>query len=291
MTSESGAASPLPSTGNEPASGTAPPRRLTRSRSDRWIAGVAGGIGDYLAIDPMLVRVAFFVLALASGGVAIPFYLLAAFIIPDDQNGAALTHRRGSAIAGVVMGLLLVGVGAVWLLAALDIQTPRWDVVLSVALIGVGGALVITAGRAGSGGLIILGLLMTVVLSGLSAVNLRVDNAFSERAVRPTSLAALQREYSHAFGSFTLDLTAIEIPEGTTRIRVANSFGETTVRLPARAAVKVDASTVFGEARVLGKTFSGVGTNQSEQTPDYERATHRLDIEVNTAFGSTEVRR
>lgn len=266
-------------------------RRLTRSRSDRWLAGVAGGLGEYLGVDALLVRIAFVLLAIVSGGVAILFYILAAFIIPDDRLGVRAARRGGSAVAGVTLGLLLVAVGVIWLLAALDVPAVRWDLALSAALVGVGVALVLAAGRSGSGGLIVLGLLMTVVLSGLSTVNLRVDSAFGERVARPSSMAALEREYSHAFGSFTLDLTSLDIPEGTTRIRVANAFGETTVRLPARAAVKVDASTVFGEARILGKTFSGVGTNQSEETPDFEGASRRLEIEVNTAFGSTEVRR
>lgn len=134
-------------------------------------------------------------------------------------------------------------------------------------------------------------MLVTVALSGLSTVNLRVDSAFGEHAARPASIAGLEREYSHAFGSFTLDLTSVEIPEGPARIRVANAFGKTTVCLPARAAVRVYASTVFGETRILGKTFSGVGTNQSEQTADFATATRHLAIEVETAFGSTEVRR
>lgn len=291
MTTSDTGASQVPATSSESAAAPTAIRRLTRSRSDRWIAGVAGGLAEYLGVDALLVRVALALLALASGGAVILFYLLAAFIIPDDRAGAAAPRRGNSAVAGVTFGLILVGVGIVWLLAALDLQPPRWDIALAAALVGVGGALVITAGRAGSGGLILLGVLLTLVLSGLSTVNLRVDSAFGERVARPASLAGLEREYSHAFGSFTLDLTGIEIPEGTTRIRVANSFGETIVRLPARAAVKVDASTAFGESRILGKTFSGVGSSQSEQTPDFSTATRRLEIELSTAFGSSEVRR
>ncbi len=53
-----------------------------------------GAKSDAMRIDPTLVRVAFFVLALASGGVAIPFYLLAAFIIPDDRDGPAARRVR-----------------------------------------------------------------------------------------------------------------------------------------------------------------------------------------------------
>mgnify|MGYP000556079925 CR=1 FL=1 len=42
-------------------------RRLYRSRSDRMIAGVAGGLGEYLNMDPTIVRLLFVVFALAGG--------------------------------------------------------------------------------------------------------------------------------------------------------------------------------------------------------------------------------
>ena len=46
--------------------------RLMRSETDKMIAGVCGGLADYLNIDPVLVRLAFVVLFLASGiGLAI----------------------------------------------------------------------------------------------------------------------------------------------------------------------------------------------------------------------------
>lgn len=268
-----------------------PPRRLTRSRSDRWIAGVAGGIAEYLGVDSVLVRLAFVLLAVATGGVALVFYLVAMFVVPEDATSGQVSHARGAAAGGLVFGLLLVAIGAVWLLTTLDVSIPRWDVLLAAALIVVGGGLVLTAGRSGTGALVALGLILTVVLSGISTVRLPVDNAFGDALERPASMAALQREYSHAFGSFTLDLTTLELPEGTTRIRVSTSFGDTRVRLPARAAARVQASTVFGQANALGESFAGVGTNRAKETPDYASATRRIEIELNTAFGSTEVTR
>lgn len=274
-----------------PGHASSPPRRLTRSRSDRWVAGVAGGIAEYLGVDSVLVRLAFVLLAVASGGVALVFYLVAMFVVPEDAESAEASRARGAAAGGLVFGLILVGIGGLWLLSVLEVNLPRWDVLLAAALIVVGGGLVLTAGRAGSGGLVALGLILTVLLSGISTVRLPVDNAFGEAFERPTSMAALQREYSHAFGSFTLDLTNLELPEGTTRIRVSTSFGETRVRLPARAPARVQASTVFGEANALGESFAGIGTNRSKETPDYASATRRIEIELNTAFGSTEVTR
>ncbi len=289
MTSDSGTSMPAPAVG-APSGAALPPKRLTRSRSDRWVAGVAGGIAQYFGVDPVLVRLAFVLLTVASGGVALVFYVVGMVVVPEDASASA-PRVQGAAAGGLVFGLILVGIGGIWLLRALDVNLPRWDVLLAAGLIVVGVGLVLTAGRAGSGLLVALGLLLTVALSGASTLTLPVDNAFGDSLQRPLSMPALQREYSHAFGSFTLDLTKLELPEGTTRIRVATSFGETRVRLPAGVGARVQASTVFGQARVLGETFAGVGTNQAKETPDFATAPRRVEIELNTAFGSTEVTR
>lgn len=59
-------------------------RQLTRSTSNRMIAGVCAGLGDYLNIDPTIVRL-LFVLAFFTGfgGIAI-VYLVMALVIPEQ---------------------------------------------------------------------------------------------------------------------------------------------------------------------------------------------------------------
>jgi phage shock protein C len=58
-------------------------KRLYRSRTDRKLAGVCGGIGAYFRIDPVFVRVAWVVLAL-SGGLGILAYLISWLVIPME---------------------------------------------------------------------------------------------------------------------------------------------------------------------------------------------------------------
>lgn len=60
------------------------PKRLYRSRQDRMICGVCGGIAEYFNIDPTLIRLAFVLLGLT--GTAILAYFIAAIIIPDYPN-------------------------------------------------------------------------------------------------------------------------------------------------------------------------------------------------------------
>ena len=64
-----------------------PTQRLMRSRNEKIIAGVAGGIAQYLAVDPVFVRLAF--VALASTGIGLLIYPLLWVIMPQEQSIAA----------------------------------------------------------------------------------------------------------------------------------------------------------------------------------------------------------
>ena len=59
--------------------------RLARSESDKMIAGVCGGIATYLGVDSVFVRLAFVVLAIASG-VGFLLYLILWIVMPSEEN-------------------------------------------------------------------------------------------------------------------------------------------------------------------------------------------------------------
>lgn len=59
--------------------------RLTRSGRDRIIAGVCGGLAEYLEIDSILVRLGFLILLFASG-IGFPIYLILWFVMPNDTG-------------------------------------------------------------------------------------------------------------------------------------------------------------------------------------------------------------
>ncbi|HPS42079.1 MAG TPA: PspC domain-containing protein [Anaerolineaceae bacterium] len=58
-------------------------KRLYRSRTDRKIAGVCGGLGEYFNFDPTLVRL-LFVLGLIFVGGTFWAYLIIALIVPEE---------------------------------------------------------------------------------------------------------------------------------------------------------------------------------------------------------------
>jgi len=140
--------------------------RLYRSETDRMIGGVCGGLGQYLGLDPILVRL-FFVLLALGNGIGVLIYLILWFIVPvetkavswaseetardaageiaergrqmgnDLRAGAGLAHPH----AGMIAGVTLVVLGIIYLLQNLNIPWLDWfhaDILWPVLLI-VGG--------------------------------------------------------------------------------------------------------------------------------------------------------
>jgi phage shock protein C len=61
--------------------------RITRSRDDRMLAGVVGGLAQYFGIDATLARIVFVVVSVVSAAVpGILIYLLLWLIIPDADR-------------------------------------------------------------------------------------------------------------------------------------------------------------------------------------------------------------
>jgi phage shock protein C len=61
------------------------PKKLYRSTNDKMIAGVCGGLGQYLGLDSTIVRLIFVLLALA-GGPGLLAYLILWLVVPEASN-------------------------------------------------------------------------------------------------------------------------------------------------------------------------------------------------------------
>jgi phage shock protein C len=142
MTAESTAPPTLPE-----ASPQAQVRRLHRSRTNRVLSGVCGGIAEYYGSDPTAVRLAALIIGLFTGVVPMVLaYIIAAIVVPDGDEVAVPGERTAAAgQTAMVIGALLVLIGIagfanVWL--RID-----WDRVWPVALIGLGAVIVVGTAR------------------------------------------------------------------------------------------------------------------------------------------------
>lgn len=120
------------------------PRLLRRSPDDKVIAGVCGGLARYLGVDPVLLRIAFVVLAVAGGG-GILIYVVAWILIPEEREGENLgtVKPAGQEVTRLIVGGALIAIGTILLL---NLSLPRigkyfWP----LALIAIGVAVVIQA--------------------------------------------------------------------------------------------------------------------------------------------------
>jgi len=157
--------------------------RLYRSRDERMIAGVAGGLAERLDLDPSLVRIIWAVLVLPTGFLALLVYVVMAIVVPEEppaeaplaeapaaagesareaptapawpdarvQRRAEREARRAARRAdggkgAVILGGILVVVGALFLVRQL-LPDVDFDLLWPVALIVLGVALVLGSVR------------------------------------------------------------------------------------------------------------------------------------------------
>jgi phage shock protein C len=106
---------------------------LYRSKHDRVIAGVAGGLGRYLKIDPVLVRL-FFVLLTLSNGIGLLLYVVLAIVVPEapeseELQGAGEHQAVVESDAGrtkTIMGGGLLLLGMFFLLQTFNVPFFAW---------------------------------------------------------------------------------------------------------------------------------------------------------------------
>lgn len=125
--------------------------KLVRSRSDRVIAGVCGGLGHYLGIDPIIIRI-FFILLVLGQGAGVLVYIICWLAIPDESRatdssmgeniheGASEIAERARELGGdmrhvasdpnpqvrVWLGVGLVLAGGLFLLNNLNLTWLAW---------------------------------------------------------------------------------------------------------------------------------------------------------------------
>jgi phage shock protein PspC (stress-responsive transcriptional regulator)/predicted membrane protein len=171
---------------------TPTPRRLTRAADDRVLGGVAGGLGRYFGVDPILFRVAFVVLTFA-GGIGALAYLALWLLVPTDGSGErepdrsrtlvilgaaalviaalALFHGFGPGLfffaPGLVSLAVLVAVAVLlWRSARQDGQgspaARRLLLIIAATLLALVGGLAAAVASAAGGGTVVAALVIAV---------------------------------------------------------------------------------------------------------------------------------
>lgn len=136
-----------PPTGGGP---SADERRLRRPTDDRVLFGVASGLARHLGLDPVVVRIAFVLLAVI-GGSGLLLYLIGLIAIPEQRQGDVIDApagrrdgREGQTVAVAIGGALVV-VGTISLLG--EIVPGIRELLGPALLLGLGVLVILWGGR------------------------------------------------------------------------------------------------------------------------------------------------
>ena len=196
--------------------------------------------------------------------------------------------RTGRLIGGVLLILL----GAAWLLQALGVVDLRWDVFVPIALIAIGTILVVNA-RTGAShrGLIALGIVLTVLLSLGTVIAFPFAGGIGDRTERPTTLARAQERFELGIGQLTVDLTDLPTSASSAEpllVHAKLGIGELVVLVPEGVAVRAEAKAGLGHVQVFDRDEGGLDV---ELVSEPAGGAPVLDLRLSVSVGEVSVRR
>lgn len=322
------------------------PKRLLRSRDDRMIAGVAGGLGRYFDVDPVIFRLAFAV-SVFFGGLGILAYLAFALFVPsapqEGEEARAPVQRSGwlgiaAGAALIVVALssigsfvfwgdgwwggdgwhfgwiffpLLIGAGIYFLLRDREPGQPMGvgrmialavlivgaligltaiallsayagatggGVVIGALVIAIGALLVFAAFRGGARWLVVPALALAVPLSVVAATDVSFGSGIGERDHSPDTVADVPDDgYELGIGRLAIDLRDLDWTRNTAvDLDVDLGIGQAVVAVPENVCVVADLHAAAGHLRVAGDDTDGVDVDSDPAAA--AAATPRLDL-------------
>jgi phage shock protein PspC (stress-responsive transcriptional regulator) len=289
------AGSPPPPAPPPPLPPAAGPRRFLRSREDRLIGGVAGGLGRTFGIDPVLFRIVFVAL-LFVGGVGVPLYLLTLLVTPSDDG-------TGRPAAGQSTGPPA---------RAAPPPSPGWRSRRCAPRCSPPAS---PPGRPRRwrrlrrrhrhrprprargrrlprrGALADPPALLVALPAGVvSAADVDLDGGVGERSYRPASVADLRDGYELGVGELVLDLRRLDWQDGQRLdLPIDVGVGHAIVLVPRTSASVGRGDVGVGAINLFGRDTGGIDTEWQES--DAGRGDNpRLVVDATIGVGALEVR-
>jgi phage shock protein PspC (stress-responsive transcriptional regulator) len=245
-------------------------KRLERNSSDRYVAGVAGGLGRYFDLNPTFFRIGFVILTLL-GGAGVLIYLAALLVMPEQGSEQSIAERVLAERRDHPWPLVGLGLAAAALIALLA-QSTIWPAA------GAGWVIVLLAGlvilwtfdasrssrRARR--LVVVGvtLFTTLVVAAIVAVavafawfDVSLGNGVGDRVETPASVNAVKPTYKLGVGDLRIDLSQVGPISQETHVKASVGVGELRIIVPQNIAVAVDAHAKVGDVYVLRRHDDG----------------------------------
>jgi phage shock protein PspC (stress-responsive transcriptional regulator) len=260
-------------------------RRLTRSTSDKVIAGVAGGLGRYFSIDPVVVRIAFIVGAFF-GGAGFIAYIAAWLLVPTDDGSA-----RGDAAS--IVRRLGIGIGML-VLTGVAIAGGFWGAAsgggttVAIIVIAAGGLLMLGAFTGGMRWLIVPALGLAFAAAAVAAGDIDVRGGTGERVYRPATAQDLRAEYKLGAGHLQLDLRNTKLGAGDHRVHLKLGLGQAEVLVPPNVCVSSTAHISGGGTTIFDHDSGGTYHDWQEVRRPQEGNPH-LIVDADIGFGELRI--
>jgi PGF-CTERM protein len=206
---------------------------------------------------------------------------------PAPPRERSILGRVTVSVALIVMGVLIGWNGAT------DSDVPvRAVIAAALAVVGLGLVVGAYVGRAR--GLVVLGVLLTLLVSAAAVADIPVRGGVGDRTWRPAAVSDLRSTYRLGIGQSELDLTRLDLAgAGRTRVDIRQGIGHLLVIVPDNVVVRIDADANAGEIQLPDQDAVN-GTDLSERVVLPEGSAPSaavLVVDAELGVGSLEVRR
>jgi phage shock protein PspC (stress-responsive transcriptional regulator) len=275
-----------------------PRRPLLRSRTDRKIWGVAGGLAAHIGFDPTLVRAAFVITSFFGGAGLLAYLVLAVALPEDDGTGKPVPESVWARLGKVVLVTALVAFAlcVACCLAAVSAWAAATGngTVVAAVVIAVGAALVVAAfigefRRRLVPWLLTAALVLAIPAGAVAAADVHIDESMGERTYTPTTAADVPESgYELGTGQLNVDLRELPWTKGQAiPVSAELGLGQMIVSVPSSVCVDGHVTAKGGDLIVAGERSNGIDpeVDQGESRTDAPQ----LDLDAEIQFGEVIV--
>ena len=275
-----------------------PSRPLLRSKDDRVLWGVAGGLAEHIGFNATLVRLAFIVVSLFGGAGILAYLVLAVALPEDDGTGQPVPESIWARLGKVLVVCLLVAVGlgvaAFLFVASAWVTATGHGTIVAGVVIALGVAIIAFAfapdmRRRSTPILLATALVLGIPAGTVAAADIKIDSSIGQRTYTPRVVADIPAGgYRLGTGQLVVDLRSLPWQKGKTITTSANlGVGQLIVSVPSNVCVVGSANGKAGELVVAGQVSHGVDPNVDLSTPTTQAP--RLHLDANIQLGQMVV--
>jgi phage shock protein PspC (stress-responsive transcriptional regulator) len=268
-----------------------PRRPLLRSKNDRVLWGVAGGLAEHVGFNATLVRLAFVVISLFGGAGLLAYLVLAVALPEDDGSGKPVPESVWARLGKVFVVCILVaiGLGVAGFLAAISAWTTATGhgAIVAGVVIALGVAMLAFAfapdvRRRSTPLLLTTALVLGIPSGAIAAADINIDGSIGDRSYTPKVAADLPADgYKLGTGQLVVDLRDLPWTKGQTITASAHlGIGQMIVSVPSNVCVVGHADGKAGELVVAGQVSHGIDPNVDLGTPTTNAPRLALDADI-----------